>query len=152
MHESRFHAQIDGKPFAGATDWHLGQPTLHLKEKDGGEHAIQMTRLAGGYRLRQGGASVVVTVRSALAAEFAALMPKKAAADTSKFLLCPMPGLVVSVNVHEGQEVKAGESLAVVEAMKMENVLIAERDGRVKKINAKKGDSLALDEVILEFA
>ena len=67
-------------------------------------------------------------------------------------LLCPMPGLIVSVNVDEGQEVKAGEVLAVVEAMKMENVLIAERDGTIKKINAKKGDSLPLDEVILEFA
>jgi propionyl-CoA carboxylase alpha chain len=76
----------------------------------------------------------------------------KAAADTSKFLLCPMPGLVVSVNVKEGQDVKAGESLAVVEAMKMENVLTAERDAKVKKVNAKKGDSLALDDVIIEFA
>jgi propionyl-CoA carboxylase alpha chain len=79
-------------------------------------------------------------------------MPKKAPPDTSKLLLCPMPGLIVSVNVEQGQEVKAGETLAVVEAMKMENVLIAERDGTVKKINAKKGDSLALDEVILEFS
>jgi propionyl-CoA carboxylase alpha chain len=79
-------------------------------------------------------------------------MPVKVAADTSKFLLCPMPGLIVSVNVQEGQDVKAGESLAVVEAMKMENVLTAERDGKIKKVNAKKGDSLALDEVILEFA
>ena len=63
-----------------------------------------------------------------------------------------MPGLVVSINVKEGQDVKAGEPLAVIEAMKMENVLTAERDATVKKINAKKGDSLALDDVILEFA
>jgi propionyl-CoA carboxylase alpha chain len=79
-------------------------------------------------------------------------MLRKAARDTSKTLLCPMPGLVVSINVIEGQEVKAGEPLAVVEAMKMENVLTAERDATVKKINAKKGDSLALDDVIMEFA
>jgi propionyl-CoA carboxylase alpha chain len=152
MHEGRLFARIDGEAYAAATDWNLGKPVMHLKEKDGGEFAIQITRLAGGYRLRQGGAGVVVTVRSPVAAELAALMPKKVAADTSKFLLCPMPGLVVSVNVQVGQDVKTGESLAVVEAMKMENVLLAERDGRVKKINAKKGDSLALDDVILEFA
>jgi propionyl-CoA carboxylase alpha chain len=91
-------------------------------------------------------------VRSPQAAALAALMPKKVAADTSKMLLCPMPGLVVSVDVVEGQEVKAGETLAVVEAMKMENVLTAERDGTIKKVNAAKGDSLALDDVILEFA
>jgi propionyl-CoA carboxylase alpha chain len=78
-------------------------------------------------------------------------MLKKAMPDTSKMLLCPMPGLVVSVNVAEGQDVKVGEPLAVVEAMKMENVLLAERDGRIKKINVKKGDSLALDDVILEL-
>ena len=72
--------------------------------------------------------------------------------DTSKLLLCPMPGLVVSIAVAEGQEVKAGETLAVVEAMKMENVLRAERDLTVAKINAKPGDSLAVDAVIMEFA
>jgi propionyl-CoA carboxylase alpha chain len=79
-------------------------------------------------------------------------MPKKAPPDTSRLLMCPMPGLVVSINVAEGQDVKSGETLAVVEAMKMENVLVAERDGIIKKVNVKKGDSLALDEVILEFA
>ena len=73
-------------------------------------------------------------------------------ADTGKQILCPMPGLVVSIAVKEGQEVKAGETVAVVEAMKMENVLRAEIDGTVKKINAKPGDSLAVDAVILEFS
>ncbi|TJW57454.1 MAG: biotin/lipoyl-binding protein, partial [Mesorhizobium sp.] len=72
--------------------------------------------------------------------------------DTSKMLLCPMPGLVVSIAVAEGQEVKAGETLAVVEAMKMENVLRAERDLTVSKLKAKPGDSLAVDAVIMEFA
>jgi propionyl-CoA carboxylase alpha chain len=85
-------------------------------------------------------------------AELAALMPEKVAADMSKYLLCPMPGLVKAVLVAEGAKVQAGDNLAVVEAMKMENILKAERDGEVKKINAKAGDSLAVDAVILEFA
>jgi propionyl-CoA carboxylase alpha chain len=79
-------------------------------------------------------------------------MPVKVAADMSKYLLCPMPGLVKAINVEEGADVKAGDPLAVVEAMKMENVLRAEIDGKVKKVNAKAGDSLAVDAVILEFA
>ncbi len=143
---------IDGVPYTARIDWTLGKPVMHM-EADDGAHAIQIARLPGGaYRLGQGGSQVTVVVRSPMAAELAALMPKKVPPDTSKLLLCPMPGLVVSVNVAEGQDVKAGETLAVVEAMKMENVLTAERDGVVKKINAKKGDSLALDDVILEFA
>ena len=85
------------------------------------------------------------------AAELSALMPVKAAADTSRLLLSPMPGLLTAVVVAEGQEVKAGEPLVVVEAMKMENVLRAERDGTVAKLHAKPGDSLAVDQVILEF-
>ena len=85
-------------------------------------------------------------------AELAALMPEKAEADTGKQLLCPMPGLVKAIHVMVGQEVKAGESLCMVEAMKMENVLRAERDATVAKIHAKEGDSLAVDAVIMEFA
>jgi propionyl-CoA carboxylase alpha chain len=151
IHQGKLYLRIDGTPFAAATDWHTGDPVMHLRTKEH-EYAIQIARLAGGNRLRQGGAQAIVTVRSPSAAKLAALMPVKAAADTSKFLLCPMPGLIVSVNVKEGQDVKAGESLAIVEAMKMENVLTAERDATVKKVNAKKGDSMALDDVILEFA
>ena len=79
-------------------------------------------------------------------------MPVKVPPDLSKFLLCPMPGLVKAINVAEGQAVQAGDNLAVVEAMKMENILRAERDGVVKKVNCKAGDSLAVDAVILEFA
>jgi propionyl-CoA carboxylase alpha chain len=145
------HLEIDGKPYRALTEWQPGQPIMHLSASDG-EHAIQLTRVQGGYRLGQGGRSVTAIVRSPIAARLAAMMPKKVAPDTSKMLLCPMPGLIVSVNVHEGQEVKAGDTLAVVEAMKMENVLTAQADGTVKKINAAKGDSLALDDVILEFA
>ena len=79
-------------------------------------------------------------------------MPINVGADTGKKLLCPMPGLVISIDVKEGQEVKAGETLAVVEAMKMQNVLRAERDGVVKAIHAKAGATLAVDALILEFA
>jgi propionyl-CoA carboxylase alpha chain len=145
------HLLIDGKAFSALTEWHPGQPMMVLATENG-DFAIQIARALGGYKLGQGGRTVIAAVRSPEAASLAALMPKKAAADTSKMLLCPMPGLVVSVNVAEGQEVKAGEALAVVEAMKMENVLTAERDGTIKKVNAAKGDSLALDDVILEFA
>jgi len=84
-------------------------------------------------------------------AELLLLMPKKTPADTSRLVLSPMPGLLSAVVVDEGQDVKAGEPLVVVEAMKMENVLRAERDGRVAKLRAKVGDSLAVDQVILEL-
>jgi propionyl-CoA carboxylase alpha chain len=145
-----FHAMIDGTRYTANVDWHPGEAIMRIRE--GAAHfAVQIARMHGAYRLKQGGTSVSATVRSRAAAELAALMPKKVAPDTSRLLLCPMPGLVVSVNVALGQEVKAGETLAVVEAMKMENVLTAERDGTISKINAKKGDSLALDDVILEF-
>ena len=151
LNHGRLRATIDGAPYEAGLRWHPGEPILYLDEA-GGERAVQIERVHGGYRLSQGGIQIVATPRRPELAKLAALMPKKAPPDTSKMLLCPMPGLVVSVNVAEGQEVKGGEVLAVVEAMKMENVLTAERDGTVKKINAKKGDSLALDDVILEFA
>ena len=79
------------------------------------------------------------------------LMPEKAAPDTSKFLLCPMPGLVVKISVEVGQEVQEGQALATVEAMKMENILRAERRGVVKRIAARAGASLKVDDVIMEF-
>ncbi len=151
LHHGRLRAMIEGAPYDAGLRWHPGEAILYLDEKSG-ERAVQIERVHGGYRLSHGGIRITASARRPELAELAALMPKKAPPDTSKFLLCPMPGLVVSVNVNAGQEVKGGEVLAVVEAMKMENVLTAERDGTVKKINAKKGDSLALDDVILEFA
>lgn len=148
---SSFSAEIDAHRYDAVIDWSPGDAIVRVHE--GAERCLlQIARHHGGYRLRQGGTALLVTVRKRTAAKLAALMPKKAAAGTSKMLLCPMPGLVVSVNVFEGQEVKTGETLAVVEAMKMENVLTAERDGTIKKITAKQGDSLALDDMILEFA
>ena len=105
-----------------------------------------------GFALSHRGVETTAFVYTEREAAAARLMPVKKAADTGKRLLCPMPGLVVSIAVAEGQEVKAGETLAVVEAMKMENVLRAERDGTVKAIRVKPGDSLAVDAVIMEFA
>jgi propionyl-CoA carboxylase alpha chain len=144
------HLAVDGKIFDGITDWFPGRSLLVLKH-DGRETVFQIARHAGGYRMIQGGRDLLVTVRSPYAAKLSTLMPLKAPPDTSRLLLCPMPGLITSVAVSEGQAVKAGDPLAVVEAMKMENVLIAERDGTIAKILAEKGDSLARDDVILEF-
>ena len=148
--DNDFVVTLDGACVAAqacAAEWSPGDPLMRL---DG--FAIQVSPAPGGWILAEGGMQTRAIVRTVRATELAALMPKKTAADTSKLLLCPMPGLVVSVNVETGQEVKAGETLAVVEAMKMENVLTAEQDVTVKKVNAKKGDSLALDDVIMEFA
>jgi len=119
---------------------------------DGHPIAVQIRTIANGFALTYRGIETKAFVYTEREAGYARLMPVKKLADTGKQVLCPMPGLVVSIAVEEGQEVKAGETVAVVEAMKMENVLRAEIDGTVKKINAKPGDSLAVDAVILEFA
>lgn len=113
--------------------------------------SVQVRRILNGYRLDWSGYSCEVVVLPPRVAELDKLMPEKVQPDTSKMLLCPMPGLVVSIDVVAGQEVKLGEQLAVVEAMKMENVLRAERDCVVSAIKAAPGDSLAVDAVIMEF-
>jgi propionyl-CoA carboxylase alpha chain len=118
---------------------------------DGTPVTVQVETVANGFDLAFRGVQVKAYVYTEQEAAYARLMPVKKAADTGKQLLCPMPGLVVSIAVTEGQEIKAGETLAVVEAMKMENVLRAERDGTVKSIKCKPGDSLAVDAVIMEF-
>ena len=112
---------------------------------------LKVEPLSEGFRIRYRGADLKVIVRTPRAAELAARMPEKTPPDTSKFLLCPMPGLVVKIDVTEGQTVEEGQALATVEAMKMENILRAEKKGVVAKINAGAGDSLAVDDVILEF-
>ncbi len=134
-----------------ATDWRPGMP-LFRGTIDGAPVIAQIDRDGIGFRLTRGGATLAIKVLPPRAAELLAQMPAKQAPDLSRYLLSPMPGLLVSLAVGEGQEVKVGEELAVVEAMKMENVLRAERDGKVKAIRAKAGDSLAVDQVILEFA
>lgn len=130
--------------------WKTGERLF--RGRIGGERiSMLIVERQGGLKINYRGASLNVTVQRPRIAELAKYMQVKRPPDTSKQLLCPMPGLVVSINVTEGHEVKAGETLAVVEAMKMENVLRSERDGVVKKIHAKKGDSLPVDSVILEF-
>ena len=133
------------------SDWVPGEPVWH-GTVDGELKAVQVRSIFNGYSLAHRGVTVEARVFTRREAELFALMPEKKVADTSKSLLCPMPGLVKAIYVTDGQEVKAGEPLCMVEAMKMENVLRAERDVTVKKINAKEGDSLAVDAVIIEFA
>ncbi|KIC50795.1 acetyl/propionyl/methylcrotonyl-CoA carboxylase subunit alpha [Tateyamaria sp. ANG-S1] len=118
---------------------------------DGAPLVLKVGKVSGGFRIRTRGADLKVHVRSPRQAELARLMPEKLPPDTSKMLLCPMPGLVVKIDVAEGDEVQEGQALCTIEAMKMENILRAERKGIVSKINAGAGDSLAVDDVIMEF-
>lgn len=133
------------------SDWKPGDP-LWNGSYNGNLVAVQVRPILNGFALAYRGVETKAYVYTEREAAYARLMPVKQAADSLKHVSCPMPGLVVSIAVKEGQEVKAGETVAVVEAMKMENVLRAEIDGTVKKINCKPGDSLAVDAVILEFA
>ncbi|MDG1708555.1 MAG: biotin/lipoyl-binding protein, partial [Emcibacteraceae bacterium] len=139
-----------GVVFEIVTLWGPGNP-MFTGTINGEAVNVEVEYLADGYRLIYDGASEVVHVRSDREVELAALMPEKVPADMSKYLQCPMPGLVVSIDVEQGDDVQAGQTLCVVEAMKMENVLRAERDGKVVKISANAGDSLAVDEIIMEF-
>ncbi len=132
------------------SNWVPGNPVWQGRV-NGRPVAIQVTRILNGLRLTHRGVSHDFYVYTTQEDELAALMPVKAAPDTSRMLLCPMPGLVVSIAVTEGQEVKTGEVLCVVEAMKMENILRAERDVTVSNINCAPGDILAVDEIIMEF-
>ena len=141
---------INGTALRVTSDWTPGDQLARLLV-DGSPLVLKVGKRPGGFRLRTRGADLQVFVRTPRQAELAALMPEKVAPDTSKLLLCPMPGLVVKIDVEEGQEVQEGQALCTVEAMKMENILRAERKGVVAKINAGAGDSLAVDEVIMEF-
>jgi propionyl-CoA carboxylase alpha subunit len=135
---------------AVTTDWWPGEPVWRGKVGDE-DVAVLVRPVLNGMALSFRGIHVPVHVYTETEAALAALMPEKVPADMSKYLLCPMPGLVKAIHVESGQDVKAGDALAVVEAMKMENILRAERDGKVKAVNATAGESLAVDEVILEF-
>jgi len=141
----------DGARHVLASDWVPGMPVWE-GSIDGAKVAMHVRPLPNGFELAYRGIEVKAFVYTAREARYARLMPVKKLSDTGKAVRCPMPGLVVSIAVAEGQEVKAGETLVVVEAMKMENILRAERDGTIKKIRVKKGDSVAVDAVIMEFA
>jgi len=150
-----FDVDIRARGFTKTTvevrsDWTLGE-TVFEGAVNGQDVIIQSERMAVGYRLLHAGSQADLRVLSQKGAELYLLMPEKQAADTSKLLMSPMPGLLLSVSVEVGQEVKAGEELAVVEAMKMENVLRATQDGTINEVAAKAGDSLAVDQVILSF-
>ena len=127
-----------------------GKPAVH-GTVNGAPYSAQIERLMLAYRITHHGAQVEVRVLSPRAAELQALMPFKPPPDLSRFLLSPMPGLLVDVAVQPGQAIRAGERLATIEAMKMENILVALRDGVVAKVLAGKGESLAVDQVIMEF-
>jgi propionyl-CoA carboxylase alpha chain len=141
----------DGTVAEVVSDWRPGQ-AVWRGLVDGERIAVQVRPIQNGVTLAHAGTHAAARVYTRREAELAAKMPAKLAADTSKVLLCPMPGLVKAISVSAGQEIKAGEQLCIVEAMKMENVLRAERDGTVAKVNAREGDSLAVDAVIMEFA
>jgi propionyl-CoA carboxylase alpha chain len=141
----------DGERVSVASSWTPGHP-VWTGTVGASLVAVQVRMIPNGVRLIHSGRAADVRVYTAREAELAALMPEKVESGAGKALLCPMPGLVKSIPVKAGQDVKAGEALAIVEAMKMENVLRAERDGTIAKVLAKEGDSLAVDAVILEFA
>ncbi|MEO0567440.1 MAG: acetyl/propionyl/methylcrotonyl-CoA carboxylase subunit alpha [Pseudomonadota bacterium] len=141
----------DGSTHRISSDWTPGD-TLARINIDDSSLLMKVNKITGGFRIRSRGAELKVKLRTPRHAELATLMPEKLPPDTSKMLLCPMPGLIVTVNVQEGDEVQEGQALCTVEAMKMENILRAEKKSVVTKINAGPGDSLAVDDVIMEFA
>ncbi len=140
----------DGTTLRVESDWTPGDQLATLSV--GGSPLVLKTgKITNGFRIRSRGADLKVHVYSPRQAELALLMPEKLPPDTSKMLLCPMPGVVVKMNVAVGDEVQEGQALCTIEAMKMENILRAEKKATVTKINAGAGDSLAVDEVIMEF-
>jgi propionyl-CoA carboxylase alpha chain len=141
----------DGERLVVASGWMPGGP-VWTGTIGGQVRVFQVRTLPNGVRLSHAGAACEARVYTRREAELAALLPEKVAAGAGKQLLCPMPGLVKAILVAAGQEVKAGEPLAMVEAMKMENVLLAERDATIATVLAKEGESLAVDAVIMEFA
>ncbi|MDB2610523.1 acetyl/propionyl/methylcrotonyl-CoA carboxylase subunit alpha [Amylibacter sp.] len=145
-----YKISFEKKSFEASIKYELGE-TLAELSINGNQHALKVTPVIGGYLLRLRGVEQVVKVMNSRIAELSDLMPDKLPTDTSKFLLCPMPGLMVSIMVSEGDIIEEGQSLAMVEAMKMENVLRAEKPGKVSKISVAEGDSLAVDEIIMEF-
>jgi propionyl-CoA carboxylase alpha chain len=145
-----FDVDYAGEKYEIRSPWQFGQP-LYQGTLNGEAICMQVERIGLRYRVFHWGTQADLMVLTAHAAAMQKLMPQKAPPDLSKFLLSPMPGLLAQICVAAGQEVKAGEKLAVIEAMKMENVLKAEQDGVVDKLLAKPGESLAVDQAIIAF-
>jgi propionyl-CoA carboxylase alpha chain len=141
---------LDGSEMRVTSDWTPGDPLANLMVDDV-PLVLKVGRIHAGYRIRTRGADLKVYVRTPRQAQLATLMPEKMPPDTSKLLLCPMPGLIVKVDVEVGDEVHEGQALCTVEAMKMENILRAEKKSVVTRVNVGPGDSLGVDEVIMEF-
>ena len=150
-HDGATVSFADGQAMRVTSDWTPGDQLARLMV-DGAPLVLKVGKIPGGFRIRTRGADLKVHVRTPRQAELARLMPEKLPPDTSKFLLCPMPGLIVKIDVEIGQEVQEGQALCTIEAMKMENILRAERRGVVAAITCAPGDSLAVDEIIIEFA
>ena len=140
----------DGASLRVTSDWTPGQMQARL-QVNGAPVVIKVGKIPMGFRMRLRGADLKVWVQTPRQKELSALMIAKLPPDTSKFLLCPMPGLVAKIMVAEGDAVQEGQTLATVEAMKMENILKAERKGVVRKILAEAGSSLKVDDIIMEF-
>jgi len=156
--QGRYQVSVEGNnesPLRLETEWQPGDGVATVSfngtSEGGSVGSFQVFKNATGYELWHGGYQVKTQVMSARKAELASLMIEKVPEDLSRFLLCPMPGLIVALHVKEGDSVEAGQALAVVEAMKMENVLHAEKSGVVTSVPVKVGDSLQVDEVIMEF-
>jgi len=157
------HCAVEVRPVDGGHDvryggecyrvrstWQFGQPLFKGTVNDS-DVCIQVERRNLQYRLFHWGSQVDIMVLTARAAELLACMPVKQPPDTSRLLLSPMPGLLTQLRVEEGHQVRSGQDLAVIEAMKMENVLRAERDGTVEQILATVGDTLVVDQPIIKF-
>lgn len=140
----------DGSLCRVESDWCPGDTVAHVNINDE-PFSLKIDKIPGGFRVRYCGADLKVLIRNNRQFELSKYMLEKVAPDMSKFLLCPMPGMLISMNVSIGDEVQEGQSLCVVEAMKMENALRAEKKGIIKMINAEPGKSLAVDEIIIEF-
>ena len=149
--EGGYSIVCEGKRYDIVSDWQF-RDLVFNGTCNGQAICLQIERSGLDYRISHFGKQVKAIVMTAKADRLLALMPLKAAPDMSKFLLSPMPGLLREVAVHEGQKVRAGERLGIIEAMKMENILKAEKDAVVKRVVAQPGESLAVDQVIIEFA
>ena len=141
---------VDGEAFDLSMEYTPGDRLIEAEIGDE-ELAVKITKTRNGFKLTTRGASHIARVLPAHVAHLANHLIEKIPPDMSRYLICPMPGLLVSLNVGEGDKVEAGQALAVVEAMKMENILRAEKSGMVKSVNAKQGESLAVDAIILEM-